>query len=51
MFAQSMSGFLVWFDKLDRGGYVTLTLALVTAYLASNVIQKYNDGTLPNKSS
>lgn len=29
---------------LTEGGYVTLQLATVGAYIASNVVQKYNEG-------
>lgn len=31
---------LLWFGKLDQGGYTTVTLAIIGAYIAGNVMQK-----------
>ena len=41
--AQLLTGALVWFQKIDPGAYTTVTLAIVGAYIAGNVIQKAQD--------
>ena len=34
-----VTGVLVWFEKIDSGGFVTVYIATVGAYIAGNVYQ------------
>lgn len=35
---------LLAMDKLDSGGYVTITIAVIATYVVGNVVQRKNDG-------
>ena len=36
----SLTAILLWFGKVDSGGFVTVTIGIVGAYLGANVFQK-----------
>ena len=42
------STLLFAFDLLTEGGYITLQLATIGAYITANTIQKYNEKKLNN---
>ena len=40
LFVYISSIVLLWYDKIDSGGFVTITIGVVGAYIAGNVLQK-----------
>ena len=43
LLAQGMAFSALWFDKLAGGEFVTITIAVLGMYAASNVLEKRNE--------